>query len=148
MSDWPADPVDVRNWHRRDPRVTTSGQPSEDQLAAIAALGVRHVVNLGLHSHEQALADEGASVRALGMGYVHIPVDFAAPREADFARFCAVMAQLADETIHVHCIANWRVSAFFYRYDRDVLRRDATTARATMEAIWRPDKVWAAFTGD
>jgi protein tyrosine phosphatase (PTP) superfamily phosphohydrolase (DUF442 family) len=107
------DPAGVRNWRRRDPRVTTSGQPSEAQLAEIAALGVRNVVNLGLHSHEQALADEAASVRALGMRYIHIPVDFAAPTEADFARFCKVMAELEGETIHVHCIANWRVSAFF-----------------------------------
>ena len=52
------DPESIYNWHRLDDRITTSGQPSETQLADIAALGVRYVINLGLHSHEKALPDE------------------------------------------------------------------------------------------
>jgi hypothetical protein len=31
------------------------------------------------------------------------------------------MMQFMDAPMHVHCIANYRVSAFFYRYRRDVL---------------------------
>jgi hypothetical protein len=73
------DPESIYHWHRLDDRITTSGQPSETQLADIAALGVRYVINLGLHSHEKALRDEAASVHALGMTYVHIPVDFQNP---------------------------------------------------------------------
>jgi len=45
----------------------------------------------------------------------------------------------------VHCIANYRVSAFFYRYRR-LLGVDETEARADMERIWRPEGVWARFT--
>jgi len=70
------DPEDIYNWRRLDERLTTSGQPTEAQLQAIAALGVECVVNLGLHSHAKALADERASVEALGMDYVHQPVEF------------------------------------------------------------------------
>ena len=55
------------------------------------------------------------------------------------------MEQLKDVPVHVHCIANYRVSAFFYRYHRDVLGMDDETARAEMEAIWHPEGVWAAF---
>jgi protein tyrosine phosphatase (PTP) superfamily phosphohydrolase (DUF442 family) len=142
------DPTDIYNWQRLDQTVTTSGQPSETQLAAIRGLGVTHVVNLGLHSHEKALPDEAASVAALGMRYTHIPVDFDAPTEADFARFCAVMAAAGNEPTHVHCIANMRVSAFFYRYRRDLLGWDEGVARAAMESIWRPGGVWASFIGD
>jgi hypothetical protein len=47
-----ADPETIYNWRRLDDRVTTSGQPTEPQLADIEALGVRHVVNLALHTHE------------------------------------------------------------------------------------------------
>lgn len=141
----PADPVGISNWRRLDARITTSGQPSEAELASIRDLGVSHVVNLGLHSHEKALPDEAATVHALGMRYIHIPVDFQAPQENDFARFCSVMAELAAEPIHVHCIANYRVSAFFCRYRRDVLGWDEARARRDLDAVWTPNAVWSAF---
>jgi len=41
------DPKTIYNWRRLDDRITTSGQPTEQQLAHIRALGVRHIVNLG-----------------------------------------------------------------------------------------------------
>ena len=128
-----------------DDRITTSGQPTEQQLADIYALGVRHIVNLGLHSHEKALPDEAASVSRLGMTYIHIPVDFQNPTDRDFEQFCSAMEQLNEVPVHVHCIANYRVSAFFYRYRRDVLGTDEAQARADMEEIWHPEGVWAAF---
>ena len=67
----------IYNWRRLDDRITTSGQPSHGTaLAEISALGIRHIINLGLHSHEKALPDEAASVNRLGMAYIHIPVIF------------------------------------------------------------------------
>jgi protein tyrosine phosphatase (PTP) superfamily phosphohydrolase (DUF442 family) len=131
------DPQDVFMWQRMDRRLTTSGQPTEEQLLDLRALGVTHIVNLALHSHERALADEAASVAALGITYVHIPVDFENPTEADFQRFCEVMRELKTETIHVHCIANFRVSAFLYRYRREEQGVPDPQARAAMERIGR-----------
>jgi protein tyrosine phosphatase (PTP) superfamily phosphohydrolase (DUF442 family) len=142
-----ADPETIYNWRRLDDRITTSGQPTEQQLADIGALGVRHIINLGLHTHEKALPDEAASVGRLGMTYIHIPVDFQNPTDGDFAKFCSVMDQLKEVPVHVHCIANYRVSAFFYRYRRDVLCVDETKARAEMEQVWHPKGVWATFVG-
>ena len=139
------DPETIHNWRRLDRRITTSGQPTEEQLADIHALGVRHIVNLGPHTHEKALPDEAGSVCRLGMTYIHIPVDFQNPTDQDFEKFCAVMEQLKDVPVHVHCIANARVSAFFYRYRRDVLGMDEAQARADMEEVWRPKGVWKEF---
>src|SRR5947209_12940146 len=140
-----ADPETIYNWRRLDERITTSGQPTEAQLAEIRALGVRHIVNLGLHTSEKALPDEAASVSRLGMTYIHIPVDFQNPTDQDFEQFCSAMAPLNHVPVHIHCIANYRVSAFLYRYRSDVLGMDESQARADMEAIWHPDGVWAAF---
>ena len=108
-------------------------------------MGVRHIINLGLHTHEKALPNEAASVSRLGMTYIHIPVDFQNPTDQDFETFCSVMEQLKDVPVHVHCIANARVSAFFYRYRRDVVGMDEALARADMEEVWRPKGVWAEF---
>jgi len=140
-----SDPTAIYNWRRLDARTTTSGQPTETQLAQIAALGVHTVINLGLHTHEKALPDETTSVQALGMRYVHIPVDFKNPTEPDYSAFRAAMEGAAGAPVHVHCIANYRVSAFFYRYRREVLGLDEAAARADLDAIWKPDAVWRAF---
>jgi uncharacterized protein (TIGR01244 family) len=143
-----SDPTNIRNWRRIDRRITSSGQPTEEQLAELQSLGVQHVINLALHSHEDALPDEATSVAQLGMSYVHIPVEFASPTEQDFDRFRAAMGAVEDATVHVHCIINARVSAFLYRYRRDVLGTDEAEARAAMEAVWQPGGVWARFIGD
>jgi protein tyrosine phosphatase (PTP) superfamily phosphohydrolase (DUF442 family) len=142
------DPTDIYNWRRLDERLTTSGQPTEEQLRAIAGLGVETVVNLGLHTHAKALPDERASVTALGMAYVHQPVEFSAPTAADLERFCDLMDRLQGRTLHVHCIANWRVSAFLYRWRIDRLGWDRDRARVDLDAIWTPEGPWAAIVGD
>ena len=139
------DPEDTYNWRRLDERLTTSGQPTEAQLAAIAALGVECVVNLGLHTHPKALPDETASVTALGMDYVHQPVDFQSPTPGDLGAFCDLMDRLKGRTLHVHCIANYRVSAFLYRWRVDRLGWDEARARADLDAIWTPEGPWAAI---
>ena len=139
------EPTTITNWKRLSERVTTSGQPAESDLGSLAALGVRTVINLALHTHERALPDEAGSVAALGMAYVHIPVAFNQPTEADFHAFCQAMASSKDAPVHVHCIMNWRVSAFFYRYRRDMEGLAEPQARADMEQVWQPDPVWTEF---
>jgi protein tyrosine phosphatase (PTP) superfamily phosphohydrolase (DUF442 family) len=142
------DPSDILNWRRIDARLSTSGQPSEAQLVALKDCGVAHVVNLAPHSNNHALADEPSTVAALGMGYTNIPVDWEEPTEADYQRFCDTMRELVGATVHVHCAANMRVSAFLYRYWRDELGRPEVDARALMDTIWQPGGKWAALIGD
>lgn len=144
------DPEGVVNWLRLDQLLTTSGQPGEQDLARLARGGVRTVINLGLHSHEQALPDERATVEALGMTYIHIPVPFDAPGDDHFAAFCAAMAEHHDRQIHVHCIMNYRVSAFLYRWRRERLGWHEAEARTDVLKIWDPWNAqdypaWRAF---
>ncbi len=92
-----------------------------------------------------SLRDEAASVRALGLDYVHIPVQFGAPMESDLEKFFAAMDQYASERIWVHCAANMRVSAFLGLYR--TLRQGWPEAQAfaLMHDIWQPDPVWSRF---
>ena len=142
------EPTDIFAWRRINGRITTSGQVTEEQLVQLRDLGISHIINLGLHTHEKALPDEAASVAGLGMTYIHIPVEFDRPTEEDFHRFCETMADIQNATVHVHCIVNARVTAFFYRYQRDVLGLPEQEARAVMDTVWRPGGVWASFVGD
>lgn len=145
------DPEDIRAWQRLGPRITTSGRLSEVDIARLMAIGVGHVINLAMADHPEALAQEADLLAAHGIAYTHIPVPFDAPSESHFAAFCTALAA-ADTPIHVHCIANWRVSAFFYRYNRAVLGMAEPQARALMERQWSPETAdhpaapaWAAF---
>jgi protein tyrosine phosphatase (PTP) superfamily phosphohydrolase (DUF442 family) len=137
----------VINWRRRDPLTTLSGQPTEAQMAQIKAMGTRNVINLGPHSNTGALPDEAATLAALGLRYTYIPVDFANPTEADFDAFCTALVRLKGNPVHVHCIYNARVSAFYYRYARHGLGGDQQAAFELMDGIWRPGGVWAEFIG-
>lgn len=49
-----------------------------------------------------------------------------------------------DVPVPVHCIANYRVSAFC-RYRRDVLGMEEARARATMEEVRHPEGGWTAL---
>ena len=139
------DPTHILNWRRINDRITTSGQPSEAELEEIRTLGVTHVINLGPHHNKGALTDEPGTVKGLGMVYVYIPVDFESPSDTDFGVFRAALDSLAGQKVHVHCIYNARVSAFFYRLALEGGAVPLEFARNNMEGIWRPGRDWADF---
>jgi len=145
------DPTDIRAWQRLGADVTTSGRLEPRDVARLAAIGVTHVINLALETHPEALPDEGARLAAAGIAYTQIPVPFDAPTDAHFAAFCTALAQ-GPRPVHVHCIMNWRVAAFFYRWHRDVADVAEQQARAIMAQQWTPEgsdrpeaQVWADF---
>ena len=139
----------IRNLRIVDAHLATAGQPSEGQLQAIAADHYEVVINLALHDDPRySLKDEAATVGALGMQYIHIPVQFSAPALTQLHEFCAAMAASAGRKVFVHCAANYRVTAFV-GLDR-VLRQqwDEERAFALMREIWQPDETWQRFIAD
>ena len=146
------DPVDIRAWQRLDDLTTTSGRIEEKDIPRLAAIGVKHVINLALDDHIEALADEAGVLARHGLSYTHIPVPFDAPTEAHFEAFRSDLERVSGAPVHVHCIMNFRVSAFFYRLNRDHRGMTEAQARALMEKQWTPDKTsdprasaWAEF---
>lgn len=124
----------------------TSGQPSESQFQWIRDAGYQTVINLAPQSVlENAVMDEAGILATLGLKYIHQPVDFNNPTDADFERFVEAVRDEPLDRLWVHCAANMRVSAFTYRYRRDVLGVDEAEARADLLAIWAPHGVWKGF---
>ena len=137
---------DILNYRQVDPRLATSGQPDEQELAGIAAAGYTTVINIALHDDPRySLADERGSVEALGMGYVHIPVQLGAPTPADFDRFVTAMDAHRDGKLWVHCAANKRVSVFLGLYWYLHGGMPLEQAFALQQDIWVPDAAWSAF---
>lgn len=136
----------IKNYRAVDASLATSGQPSEAQLRAIAETGFTTVINLALHDDPRySLPNEAGTVQSLGMDYVHIPVQFAAPTQADLLAFFAAMEAHHGESVWVHCAANMRVSAFLglYRVIRQGWGRER--AFALMNDLWQPNEVWSSF---
>lgn len=138
--------TDIYNYHALDGLLSTSGQPSEDELRSVAADGFEVVINLALHDNPRySLPDEPGLVTALGLTYVHIPVQFDAPTEGDLFAFFAAMEAHRDRRKLVHCAANKRVSSFVGLHRVIELRRGRDEAFALMRQVWEPDPVWSAF---
>jgi protein tyrosine phosphatase (PTP) superfamily phosphohydrolase (DUF442 family) len=137
---------DIYNFRTINDALSTSGQPTEAQLQAAAAEGFDVIINLALHDHPRySLPDETGLVEGLGRVYVHIPVRFDDPQEADLLKFFQAMEKYRNKKILVHCAANMRVTAFLGLYQ---LIRQANTemdAFAPMKSVWEPDEIWAAF---
>jgi protein tyrosine phosphatase (PTP) superfamily phosphohydrolase (DUF442 family)/quercetin dioxygenase-like cupin family protein len=137
---------EIYNYREAGPDLATSGQPDEEELAAIANAGYEVIINLALHNNPRySLKDEAASVKQLGLEYIHIPVVFTAPTANDLQQFFDAMTAHKHRRVWVHCAANKRVTAFvgLYRCLHEGWRVER--AFALQREIWEPDAVWAAF---
>lgn len=135
----------IFNYHPIADGLCTAGQPQPAHFPLISAAGFSTVINLAPHGAENALPNEAELVTGEGMTYVHIPVAFDNPTEADFQRFCDALAVYPQQQVFVHCAANMRVSAFVYRYRTQVLGEDPRTAKPDLDKLWKPFGVWADF---
>lgn len=140
--------TDIFNFIQLDDRVATSGQPTEAQFGLVKKAGYTTVINLAPKSHENALGNEDEILERMGIRYVHLPVVFTNPTRDDFERFIDVLESCDDDRIWVHCAANMRVSAFFFKYRTQRLGWTAERAEPDLHKIWDPGKhmrVWQAF---
>jgi protein tyrosine phosphatase (PTP) superfamily phosphohydrolase (DUF442 family) len=133
---------EIRNFLTIDERLATAGQPSEAQLAEVAARGFEVVINLGLLGQDYSLADEAGHVRSLGLAYHHVPVDFRAPRVEDVRSFLAVMDGCVGKKAFVHCAANYRVTSFVSIYGQARLGWSPGEADACAQRFWQPNDTW------
>lgn len=135
------------NFRRVSDRVTTSGVVGDKRLANLQVQGYGAVINLLPDQSEYAVPEEGEIVTGQGLRYFYIPVDFAAPTQADFDAFVQAMDAVGDKTVHVHCAANFRVSAFYSLYAMRKGLWAAEEADEFIEGLWNPAEhpAWAAF---
>ena len=126
--------------------IATAGQPSEAQLEAVAAAGFQVVINLALHDDSRySLKDERATVRRLGMEYVHIPVQFSAPTKANLIAFFEAMELVGGRKVFVHCAHNKRVPVFIAVHRVVKQGWSQSAALAAMREVWQPDATWENF---
>ena len=139
--------ADSYNFLRISDLVTSSGVVGPEGLAALGREGYDAVINLLPDDSEWAVADESEIVGRQGLAYVHIPVDFQAPTADDLAAFTAALDAFEGRRVHVHCAANFRVTAFYGLYAVARGTHAVAAADELAERFWDPadHPVWADF---
>lgn len=141
----PANLTEITNFRQYSATFASSGQPTEEQLQAIADAGFERVVYIAFTNNQNALPDEDQIVKRLGMEYMQVPVDFANPLPDDFYAFADSMRRNTDKKTLLHCQVNARATAFSFLYR--VLYEDVPVAeaKADMNTVWQPNEVWRDF---
>jgi len=136
----------IYNYRKVPNLFETSGQPGKQQLKLLAKKGYEVVINLAPSSIiEGSVINEAEILEKEEVEYIHIPVDFFKPTEIDFKEFVSNLEKNKNKKIWVHCAANIRVSAFVYKYRRDVLKLPHDEIIGDMESLWTPNKTWNSF---
>lgn len=95
--------IDIDNFGVVNPSYFRGAQPEGDDYAALAALGVRTVVNL--IGDEDFSAAEQAEVEARGMNYVLIPMTTHEPPTTEQQkRFLSIVNAREHQPVYVHCV--------------------------------------------
>ena len=136
----------IFNYYKVSGLFETSGQPNNKQLMSIANGGYEAVINLAPNTTiEGRVINEEDILKSNNISYINIPVDFNNPLDEDFNKFVAALEQNKHKKIWVHCAANMRVSAFVFKYRRDVLGLSSESIVGDLKAIWVPNKTWRTF---
>lgn len=100
----------VENLSQPEANRFSSAQPTQEQLAALAEAGVKHIVSLRPASELDW--DERAVVESLGMTYHNVPVSVPDGINQDNANaFSQLLADIGDEPTLMHCASGNRVGA-------------------------------------
>ncbi len=136
---------EITNFLAISPSLGTAGMPTRQQFPLIAAAGYEVVINLSRLESPGQQPDEKDMVEALGLDYIHIPVAWENPQQTDLARFFQALDEHRERRVFVHCVLNYRVSAFMYLYRTQRLGVPPEQAWEDLVQIWEPEGVWETF---
>lgn len=134
---------EINNYIKINHYISSSGQPTKKQFKKIAKKGFEVVINLATCDLTRgALKQEDKIVSECGMVYFHIPISWEKPEIGRMELFLETLKMLQKENkkIWIHCIKNYRVSVFLYRYKKDILKQKGVKLIAPKE--YKPNKVW------
>ncbi len=133
---------EITNFRQYSATFASAGQPTREQFQTLADNGFERVVYIAFTNNPNALPDADIVVKGLGMEYTQIPVDFNNPLPSEYYAFADSMARNEGRKTLLHCQVNARATAFSLLYrvlDQDV---PLAEAKADMNTVWQPNKVW------
>ena len=134
----------IKNFNQVTDSLASAGMPSTSELTLLNKEGYQHLITLLPGNHQ----DEEAIVKALGMSFEQIEVDWGKPKLKDFERFVELMKKYKTDKSIVHCYMNYRASAFAYLYQVTQQGVSEEKAQEIMFAIWQPEDTWLNFINE
>jgi uncharacterized protein (TIGR01244 family) len=122
----------IEEFHKVSDKVATGGQPTPEQVTALADAGFNAIVNL----REDSEYNDGPQFRAAreaGIRFVRVPVSMTNPTDASVAKFLAVTDEQELYPVYVYCAEGNRAAAYWMI--RRVLRDHWTLEKAEAEAV-------------
>ena len=115
------------------PRIGTGGQPTDAGFRKLAQKGYRAIINMREAGEEGLDFDKQRRLAEdLGMKYYQIPFSGKEPKEEPVSQFMALMEQLKDGRVFVHCRTGARIGAVMMC--RRVLKDGVPAEQAEEEA--------------
>ena len=118
----PADLAEITNFRQYSASFASAGQPTAEQLQAVADAGFERVVYIAFTNNQNALPDEDQIVKGLGMEYMQVPVDFSNPLPDDFYAFADSMQRNTGKKTLLHCQVNARANGVQFSLSCDLRR--------------------------
>ena len=141
MSNTPFDALHgVANACQALPSIVTGGQPTAEQLSALAKAGGGIVLDIR-DPMEPRPFDEPAHIRALGMEYVNVPVSSGSADDAAMERILGVLRSAGGRQLFFHCGSGNRVGGAMIPYlmiDQG-MSEDAATEQAMRIGLRSPE---------
>jgi uncharacterized protein (TIGR01244 family) len=123
----------ITNFTRVDAVVACGGATETSALEGLKADGFKSVINLRQASERGAdIEANRAKATELGLKYIHIPFNGAAPENKTFDDFLAAVSDKSNQPVYIHCASANRVGAVWLA--KRVLQDGWTVEKATEEA--------------
>jgi uncharacterized protein (TIGR01244 family) len=102
--------IPIKNLTNPDQATFSSGQPTQEEIKALAQAGIKHIINL--RTAEEQDWNEGDLVQSLGMQYHSVPVAGAAGVTIENATTLVdILKEIDGEPALLHCGSGNRVGA-------------------------------------
>ena len=101
---------------KNDDKLSTAGQPKQDELKLIADEGFEVVINIRPESEMLEIFDEKKIVENLGLKYFQIPVMLETLNSETISKFFELIRKQKEKKIFLHCRKNIRVSILLALY--------------------------------
>ncbi|MGB6329519.1 MAG: protein tyrosine phosphatase family protein [Halarcobacter sp.] len=133
---------EIINYIKINDNISSSGQPTKEQFEEIAKDNYEIIINLSSDNSENKLENEDEILSKLGLIYIHLPVDFLSPTKKNLKDFIEILSFFSEKKVWVHCIMNYRVSAFMYVYHKYILKTPFENINLEVFEKWSPDEKW------
>ncbi len=134
--------TNIYNYHRYTDFISTSGLPEIEDFKTIKEAGFDIIVSLSMPTDSNMIENEEAILTDMGLPYMHIPVDYYAPKVRDFEIFRIFLDAYKAHKLWIHCTKNYRVSVFLYLYH---FLKTGEEKKELLNMFWTPNEIWQTF---